>query len=497
MDTNSLLTACASQCSSNSWSVARSNFQKLLADESSLRKVNPATFLQSMEASLQAVVTAVSKQNSEFPADVASCASECFRCLRQSCALNSEIQGHLKSSTSLLRSTRTVMEKLLASNPDSDQENLLKSATQFLGNACAANTDNQNLVWNMFLHLFKPLLLHPDTKLCDYICMVVHTCLTAMGRDDQALLTSEVTQDIVLACIQATAQRDIEWGLYVLEDMLKNDLFLQKLFSRLGEKERLLLLEVILAEMNELPACAQSPAQSRNQNGDHGDADGPEGSGGPRDSGVALAVSPGNLQFISDYVKRECDLLLEIDKSEVTGQEEALVIAKELEALSVAAQHMDLYPSIQEDADLLRCCVSLLRSITEQGKAEDSVYKREEKALARDSVDPHHPVYGLKKDLIRLIANMCYKHRRNQDLVRTLDGIPLLLDLTMIDTRNPFITQWVVLAIRNLLEDNRENRDVLSGMSLQGMAGHMAALREMGVHTELRGGKIVVKPVDK
>ncbi|RUS91243.1 hypothetical protein EGW08_000955 [Elysia chlorotica] len=114
----------------------------------------------------------------------------------------------------------------------------------------------------------------------------------------------------------------------------------------------------------------------------------------------------------------------------------------------------------------------MLRSITEKGKSGDSVFKREEKASAQDNVDPHHPVYGLKKDLIRLIANMAYKHRGNQDL-------------------------WVVLAIRNLLDGNRENRDVLSGMSLQGMAGHMSQLRAMGVHTELRGGKIVVKPADQ
>ncbi|GFS04848.1 ataxin-10-like [Elysia marginata] len=276
--------------------------------------------------------------------------------------------------------------------------------------------------------------------------------------------------------------------------------------------------------MNELPACALPTKQSQDRNrkqqspnqGDTSSKD-PEqdssggGGGGRGDSDPAkgdkslksdqssppLAVSPGNLQFISEYVKRECNLLLDIDKSEATGQEEALVIAKELETLSIAAQHMDLYPSIQQDADLLRCSVSLLRNITEKGKSGDSVFKREEKASAQDNVDPHHPVYGLKKDLIRLIANMAYKHRANQDLVRTLDGIPLLLDLTMIDTRNPFITQWVVLAIRNLVEGNRENRDVLSGMSLQGMAGHMAQLREMGVHTELRGGKIVVKPVDK
>ncbi|GFS26586.1 hypothetical protein ElyMa_005219400 [Elysia marginata] len=34
--------------------------------------------------------------------------------------------------------------------------------------------------------------------------------------------------------------------LYVLEDMLKNDLFLPKLFSRMGEKERLYVLEDML-----------------------------------------------------------------------------------------------------------------------------------------------------------------------------------------------------------------------------------------------------------
>ncbi|CAG5124595.1 unnamed protein product [Candidula unifasciata] len=162
----------------------------------------------------------------------------------------------------------------------------------------------------------------------------------------------------------------------------------------------------------------------------------------------------------------------------------------------MAAQHILLYPNIQQDGELLKCAVNLLHSIHAIGKSGKNVFSIEEKASGLDSIDPHHPVYGLKKDLIRLITNMVYKHKGNQDLVRTLEGIPLLLDLTRIDCHNPFITQWVVLAIRNLVENNRENRDVLSGMSLQGMAGHMAALREVGVHTELRGGKIVVKPVD-
>ena len=36
---------------------------------------------------------------------------------------------------------------------------------------------------------------------------------------------------------------------------------------------------------------------------------------------------------------------------------------------------------------------------------------------------------------------------------------------------------------------------MLSGMTLQGMSGHMESLRDMGVETELKGGKIIVKPV--
>ncbi|XP_012941244.1 ataxin-10 [Aplysia californica] len=162
----------------------------------------------------------------------------------------------------------------------------------------------------------------------------------------------------------------------------------------------------------------------------------------------------------------------------------------------MAASHVRLYPGIQQDSELLKCAVTLLRSVNDIGKSGDNVFTKVEKASGLDAIDPHHPVFGLKKDLIRLVANMAFRHKDNQDLIRTLDGIPLMLDLTTMDCHNPFITQWVVLAIRNLVENNRANRDVLSGMSLQGMAGHMSTLREMGVHTELRGGKIVIKPVD-
>ena len=129
---------------------------------------------------------------------------------------------------------------------------------------------------------------------------------------------------------------------------------------------RLLLLEVILAEMNELPACAahttqeqdrdrkQEPAHDgkgenqQDKGSNRVDSDGDRAdvgvSAGPDGNGsTALAVSPGNLQFISEYVKRECNLLLEIDKSEATGQEVRYTLREHLwEKILMFALEIDL-----------------------------------------------------------------------------------------------------------------------------------------------------------
>ena len=90
-----------------------------------------------------------------------------------------------------------------------------------------------------------------------------------------------------------------------------------------------------------------------------------------------------------------------------------------------------------------------------------------------------NPVFGFKRDLVRLIGNMCWRHKKNQDTVsvrfmtltietisfpfcsyvyslfyllsnqvREIDGIPLLLDCSPIDANNPIMTQWVIFAIR-------------------------------------------------
>ena len=61
-------------------------------------------------------------------------------------------------------------------------------------------------------------------------------------------------------------------------------------------------------------------------------------------------------------------------------------------------------------SDLLHC-VSLI------GQEGDNAFSGITKVSEIVSVDCDHPGFGLKKDLIRLLGNMSYKHRKNQDKV--------------------------------------------------------------------------------
>ena len=52
--------------------------------------------------------------------------------------------------------------------------------------------------------------------------------------------------------------------------------------------------------------------------------------------------------------------------------------------------------------------------------------------------------------------------------VRENRGIELLLDCSQADGRNPLITQWVILAVRNLCEHNLANQEVIRSIETKG-----------------------------
>ena len=53
--------------------------------------------------------------------------------------------------------------------------------------------------------------------------------------------------------------------------------------------------------------------------------------------------------------------------------------------------------------------------------------------------------------------------------VRECNGIELIMDCSPLDIRNPVITQWVVVAVRYLCENNLENQNVIAKLDTKGV----------------------------
>lgn len=58
------------------------------------------------------------------------------------------------------------------------------------------------------------------------------------------------------------------------------------------------------------------------------------------------------------------------------------------------------------------------------------------------------------------------------------------------------ISQWAIFAIRNLLEHNTQNQELVAALKRSGTADY-SALRELGFLVEERDGSLLLKPVRK
>lgn len=75
---------------------------------------------------------------------------------------------------------------------------------------------------------------------------------------------------------------------------------------------------------------------------------------------------------------------------------------------------------------------------------------------------------GFRRDVVSVIANCAFQRKRVQDEVREKRGIPLLLQHCVTDEDNPFLREWGIWAMRNLLEGNMVNQQVVAELELQG-----------------------------
>lgn len=102
----------------------------------------------------------------------------------------------------------------------------------------------------------------------------------------------------------------------------------------------------------------------------------------------------------------------------------------------------------------------------EQGDPSSIELNRvEECAKIRTSKCPYQ---GYRRDLVAIIGNMSHQNWAVQDEVRKLGGLILILQQCVVDENNPFLREWGLWAVRNLVDGNEDNRKEVSEIQLKG-----------------------------
>ncbi|XP_030816394.1 ataxin-10 [Camarhynchus parvulus] len=392
--------------------------------------------------------------------------AECFRCLRNACVECAKNQ-HVLRNLGLI-STSVHLIKLLHGIQIKEELLLtaLRCSLQFLGNIAAGNGDSQNSIWKCaFPDLFLTCLTYSDEKIVSYCCMVLFTCLNS-ERVRELLDPGNLAVPLHVLRVYKE-QLDSEWSfLIVTEHLLKCPELVKALYAKLSNQERVTLLELMMVKVSDKNSV----------------------------SSEEMNVFERHADFLADCFQEKCGAVLKLTAAAAAEDEEALVTIRLLDVLCEMTSNSSQLEHLQAFPGLLETAVDTLRLTHLAGKQAVNIFTATHAVTGQEEVS--HPAVGFKSHLIRLIGNLCYKNKENQDKVYDLDGISLILDNCSIDDNNPFVSQWAVYAIRNLTEQNEQNQALIAQMERKGLADS-SALQSMGLDIQQRDGKLILQSTRK
>ncbi|KAG8438625.1 hypothetical protein GDO86_004983 [Hymenochirus boettgeri] len=392
--------------------------------------------------------------------------AECWRCLRNACVQCVQNQDFVRNVGLIDDSVRLLQT---FSNFHILQEYelvALRCGLQFLGNVATGNKDSQNRIWTCaFPELFLKCLELKDEKVVVYSSMVLFTCIS---HEKMSTFQDSPNINVAMKVISAYNKNpDAEWlYLLVTGHFILCPELVEAIYLRQNNRQRITFLELILSKATQTEPLSAEEAE--------------------RLKSVAA--------FLSLCFQNQCKAVLQLTSTVECDQEETLVVVRLLDILCEFTSNNEHISFLQTFSGLLETAVDILRLTHLAGKQSKNVFT----AVHTDSLgqDLIHAAVGFKAHLIRIIGNLCYKNKENQDKVFELDGISLILDNCSIDDNNPFLNQWAVFAIRNLTENNDRNQELIANMERQGLADS-SLLKNMGLSVEQCDGKLVLKSLKK
>ncbi|XP_063606784.1 ataxin-10-like [Penaeus indicus] len=348
---------------------------------------------------------------------------------------------------------------------------LASACVTCLGNMVAANSTTRKLLWSHVRPLLRHLLTYDDWKVSQMASMILHNCL--LESELKIEFSRDETVHTVLGDLLTLYVHESQFSCFVLfclELLLCCEGVVENSWSSLTSKQRLLCLDVLTAVV-----CGSTQSKS--------------------DSVPSTAIL-----FLASIFKNEADKILCTHIGHL-NHDDSQILARLVNFVCSVAASDTWRPLLQQDTSLLITSVYLLRCMNDIGKVGDNAFTPIDRMVDLSDEEimenaASHPAFGFKCDLIRLIAGLVYRHKVNQDQVREIEGLLLLLECTQFDARNPLIKETSIFALRNLLEGNQENQEVIQALRFEGVAEN-SGLRELGMEVVSDGDKVRLRQLER
>ncbi|XP_027161752.1 ataxin-10 [Coffea eugenioides] len=346
---------------------------------------------------------------------------------------------------------------------------IIRMCLQLLGNVALAGGEHQGAIWSEFFpHGFYKIAELRSRETCDPLCMVIYTC---SGETDELL-----------------GQLCSSQGLHIITEVLST-------VSIVGFSEdwfKLLLSRVCLDKS--CFASIFSKLHPVSEVGDHADITAKSVHFSAEQAFLLRILSEILNERIEDVViSIDFSLcILEILRSAVevvdsvpkgksalpTGHTGIDVLGYSLTTLRDICACADLTGLEIEGSNrvvdmlvssgLIDFLLSLLRDLEPPTIIKKAMRKDETSNEAGSYPLKQCPYKGFRRDIVAILGNCAYHRKRVQDEVREKNGILLLLQQCVLDEDNPFLREWGIWSVRNLLEGNAENQQVVADLEIQG-----------------------------
>ncbi|XP_046854290.1 ataxin-10-like isoform X2 [Xenia sp. Carnegie-2017] len=393
---------------------------------------------------------------------------DAFRFLRNCCAGLSKNQDSVMSS-GIPSTVMKIIQQCLSTKQELDvkyAKTLVSTGIQMLGNLVVENLNNQRIIWRKcYPRFFMSIMQSQFNVAKNYACMIIYNCIKESKRRDMFIKPEGILLVNTIFEMCTTETEDIEWGMFIVESLLENELF-QMMYDGLQKTSYRVFLLQFVEQLSRRSEVASS----------------------------SMSLTTENAIFLCKEFEYKIKKILPADVGFDIKES-----SNELKMISSLLHLLCLLSSFPEHYKNLRCRKSLLETILVALRETTNEENKKFFSDLTQFVNPsdhaeisNHPAFAFKKGLIQLIANMSYKNTSNQNDIRQLDCIPLLLNHCNIDANNPYICQWAIFCLRNVLENNLENQEVVRSLTKLGLAPNIRLAESGFVVEETKDGKIRV-----